>query len=77
MDSAFLPQDKVAEFAQMSPQQLLVQTQLAAGDKNLSSWHETLIKLGKETKILETVCSNSDGLYLLTFIGNLELKLRD
>ncbi|TDL30065.1 P-loop containing nucleoside triphosphate hydrolase protein [Rickenella mellea] len=46
----FLPQDKVAEFAQMTPQQLLAQTQLAAGDQNLTTWHETLKKAGVELK---------------------------
>ncbi|KAI6040438.1 hypothetical protein EDC04DRAFT_1511263 [Pisolithus marmoratus] len=47
---SFLPQDKVSEFAQMSPQQLLRETQRAAGDPNLTSWHDTLIESGKELK---------------------------
>ncbi|KAH7926802.1 P-loop containing nucleoside triphosphate hydrolase protein [Leucogyrophana mollusca] len=50
---SFLPQDKVSEFAQMTPQQLLRETQRAAGDTNLTSWHDTLISSGKELKKLQ------------------------
>ena len=46
--SSFLPQDKVSEFAHMSPQQLLRETQRAAGDSRLTNWHDTLITAGKE-----------------------------
>lgn len=34
----------------MSPQQLLRETQRAAGDENLTNWHDTLISAGKELK---------------------------
>lgn len=34
----------------MSPQQLLRETQRAAGDPNLTSWHDTLISAGKEQR---------------------------
>ena len=54
--STFLPQDRVTEFARMSPQQLLRETQRAAGDENLINWHDTLIKAGKESKTLQLVC---------------------
>ncbi|KIY46041.1 P-loop containing nucleoside triphosphate hydrolase protein [Fistulina hepatica ATCC 64428] len=47
---SFLPQDKVSEFAQMSPQQLLRETQRAAGDERLTSWHDTLISAGKDLR---------------------------
>ncbi|OAX43369.1 P-loop containing nucleoside triphosphate hydrolase protein [Rhizopogon vinicolor AM-OR11-026] len=50
---SFLPQDKVSEFAQMTPQQLLRETQRAAGDINLTTWHDTLITAGKELKNLQ------------------------
>ncbi|KAH7887409.1 P-loop containing nucleoside triphosphate hydrolase protein [Phlebopus sp. FC_14] len=50
---SFLPQDKVSEFAQMTPQQLLRETQRAAGDVNLTAWHDTLISSGKELKTLQ------------------------
>lgn len=40
---AFLPQDKVAEFAQMNPRELLKATMEAAGDPNLTTWHNTLV----------------------------------
>ncbi|KAG8218951.1 hypothetical protein J3R82DRAFT_4662 [Butyriboletus roseoflavus] len=50
---SFLPQDKVSEFAQMTPQQLLRETQRAAGDTNLTEWHDTLITSGKEVKAIQ------------------------
>jgi hypothetical protein len=53
--SSFLPQDKVSEFAQMSSQQLLKETQRAAGDVNLSAWHQTLIDSGKELRGIQEV----------------------
>ncbi|KAF8076878.1 hypothetical protein FPV67DRAFT_1605252 [Lyophyllum atratum] len=49
---SFLPQDKVSEFAQMSPQELLRETQRAAGDERLTSWHDTLIDAGKGLKTI-------------------------
>lgn len=54
-DSSFLPQDKVSEFAQMSSQQLLKETQKAAGDENLTAWHQTLIESGKEFRKVQEV----------------------
>lgn len=48
--SSFLPQDKVASFARMTPQQLLIQTQFAAGDEHLSSWHKDLIENGDDLR---------------------------
>ncbi|KAF9076995.1 P-loop containing nucleoside triphosphate hydrolase protein [Rhodocollybia butyracea] len=50
---SFLPQDKVSQFAMMSPQQLLKETQKAAGDTNLTSWHESLIDAGKENRVMK------------------------
>ncbi|KAF8651094.1 hypothetical protein AX16_004894 [Volvariella volvacea WC 439] len=50
---SFLPQDKVSEFASMSPQQLLRETERAAGDEKLTFWHDTLIASGKEFKELQ------------------------
>lgn len=55
-NSTFLPQDKVSSFAAMSPQELLKETQLAAGDSRLTSWHSQLIKSGKEIRELKLVC---------------------
>ncbi|GLB34268.1 putative P-loop containing nucleoside triphosphate hydrolase protein [Lyophyllum shimeji] len=60
---SFLPQDKVSEFAQMTPQQLLRETQRAAGDERLTSWHDTLIDAGKELKtLLQSIKDESDQL---------------
>lgn len=53
--SAFLPQDKVGEFAKMSSQDLLKETQKAAGHPKMTEWHQTLIRLGKEQRDLEGV----------------------
>ncbi|CAO3684313.1 unnamed protein product [Umbelopsis vinacea] len=50
----FLPQDKVAEFAQLSPPQLLERTQVAVGEKQMSEWHDKLITLKKEEKQLRS-----------------------
>ncbi|KAF7723238.1 Structural maintenance of chromosomes protein 5 [Apophysomyces ossiformis] len=48
----FLPQDKVAEFAQLSPAQLLERTQIAAGEKDLTNWQNKLIAWRGEQKSL-------------------------
>ncbi|KAF8634626.1 hypothetical protein AX15_000803 [Amanita polypyramis BW_CC] len=50
---SFLPQDKVSEFAAMTPQQLLRETQRAAGDERLTAWHDTLINSGRELKVVQ------------------------
>jgi chromosome segregation ATPase len=63
LHSSFLPQDKVAEFARMNPQQLLRETQRAAGDKRLTEWHDTLIESGKEMRELaEKLASDRERL---------------
>ncbi|KAF8759967.1 P-loop containing nucleoside triphosphate hydrolase protein [Rhizoctonia solani] len=53
--SAFLPQDKVSEFANMTPLKILQETQRAAGDPNLTQWHETLIENSKELKLAREI----------------------
>ncbi|PFH50400.1 hypothetical protein AMATHDRAFT_61100 [Amanita thiersii Skay4041] len=50
---SFLPQDRVSEFAAMSPQQLLRETQRAAGDERLTQWHDTLISAGRELRVVQ------------------------
>jgi len=42
----------------MSSQQLLRETQRAAGDENLAKWHDTLISAGKDLRQLQQVGSN-------------------
>lgn len=44
----FLPQDRVVEFAQLSPIELLESTQKAAAPEQMSEWHNELKRLGKE-----------------------------
>ncbi|KAF8589644.1 P-loop containing nucleoside triphosphate hydrolase protein [Ramaria rubella] len=50
---SFLPQDRVSEFAQMTPQQLLKETQRTAGHESLTLWHNGLIEKGKELKVAQ------------------------
>lgn len=52
----FLPQDKVAEFAALSPVELLRSTQRAAAGAEMTEWHDSLIRLRAEQKklLLET-----------------------
>lgn len=42
----FLPQDRVADFACMTPSRLLLETQHAAGHADLAAWHARLIEDG-------------------------------
>jgi chromosome segregation ATPase len=49
----FLPQDKVADFAKMSPVKLLEATQRAAAPEEMLEWHDQLKTYRKEQKALE------------------------
>lgn len=73
---SFLPQDKVSEFAHMSPQQLLRETQRAAGDPRLTNWHDTLITAGKEMAQLGEVL-NSEKQQLKTLEDRNAMLERD
>ena len=42
----------------MTPQQLLRETQRAAGNENLTSWHDTLISSGKELRQIQDLVDN-------------------
>ena len=46
----FLPQDRVVEFARLSPVDLLTQTQLAAAPEHMTQWHEQLKSMRKDQK---------------------------
>lgn len=46
----FLPQDKVCEFAALSPVELLHSTQRAAAPENMLEWHDSLKQLRSEQK---------------------------
>lgn len=46
----FLPQDRVVEFAALSPENLLIQTQRAAAPDYMIEWHEQLKGLRKEQR---------------------------
>ncbi|KAG0277810.1 Structural maintenance of chromosomes protein 5 [Linnemannia exigua] len=47
----FLPQDRVSEFAQMSPQELLKETQRAIGGEEMLNAHQKMVELWNEHKI--------------------------
>lgn len=49
----FLPQDKVAEFAALTPIELLNSTQRAAAGEEMIEWHENLKRLRAEQKKLQ------------------------
>ena len=50
----FLPQDKVVEFAAMTPIELLYSTQRAAAPEHMLGWHNLLKELRGEQKKLQT-----------------------
>ncbi|GLJ07233.1 hypothetical protein SUGI_0062420 [Cryptomeria japonica] len=59
----FLPQDRVCEFAKLSPVQLLEETEKAVGDQELSVQHRALIDKSCSLKRLEiTVKQNEETL---------------
>uniref|UniRef100_A0A7N0USJ7 Structural maintenance of chromosomes protein 5 n=1 Tax=Kalanchoe fedtschenkoi TaxID=63787 RepID=A0A7N0USJ7_KALFE len=49
----FLPQDRVCEFAKLTPVDLLKETEKAVGDPQLPILHETLIEKSRDVFILE------------------------
>ncbi|KDE05760.1 hypothetical protein MVLG_03851 [Microbotryum lychnidis-dioicae p1A1 Lamole] len=52
----FLPQDRVAAFSQMSSVELLRETEKAAGDDQLSDWHDLLVEeYANQKKLLSEV----------------------
>ena len=51
----FLPQDKVASFAQLRPGELLIETERAIGDSSLHTLHLALIDARTELRRLESV----------------------
>ncbi|XP_042487447.1 structural maintenance of chromosomes protein 5-like isoform X2 [Macadamia integrifolia] len=59
----FLPQDRVCEFAKLTPVQLLEETERAVGDPQLPIQHHSLVDKSRELKRLEvTVKQNGDTL---------------
>ncbi len=57
----FLPQDKVVEFAKLSPVELLRETQKAIGDSRLADLHKELIeenKLSNTSNRVSFACLN-------------------
>ena len=67
----FLPQDKVVEFAAMSPVELLRSTQRAVASQKMIDWHEELKDLREKQRIIEN--QNATDLDIL---ANLEGRQR-
>ncbi|CAA0815217.1 Structural maintenance of chromosomes protein 5, partial [Striga hermonthica] len=59
--SQFLPQDRVCEFAKLTPVQLLEETEKAVGDPQLAVQHRTLISKSQELKKFERAIANNEG----------------
>ncbi|PON84829.1 Structural maintenance of chromosomes protein [Trema orientale] len=56
----FLPQDRVCEFAKLTPVQLLEETEKAVGDPQLPIRHRALIERSKELKNLERAVETNE-----------------
>ncbi|XP_024025820.1 structural maintenance of chromosomes protein 5 [Morus notabilis] len=56
----FLPQDRVCEFAKLTPVQLLEETEKAVGDPQLSISHRALVEISKELKNLERAVETNE-----------------
>ncbi|KAL6873828.1 hypothetical protein ACP4OV_013910 [Aristida adscensionis] len=56
----FLPQDRVSEFAKLSPIQLLQETEKAVGDPDLPVQHRRLVERSKELKTLEVALKQKE-----------------
>ncbi|KAF8658782.1 hypothetical protein HU200_059268 [Digitaria exilis] len=56
----FLPQDRVSEFAKLSPIQLLEETEKAVGDPDLPVQHHQLVERSKEVKALEVALKQKE-----------------
>ena len=67
----FLPQDRVVEFAALSPVELLAQTQRAAAPEQMTEWHQQLKEMRKDQKMNE----DSKG-RLADDLGRLENRQR-
>ncbi|KAK9169853.1 hypothetical protein Syun_001993 [Stephania yunnanensis] len=67
----FLPQDRVCEFAKLTPVQLLEETEKAIGDPQLPFHHCALIEKSREFKRLEvTIKQNGDTLNQLKALNS-------
>ncbi|CAA0808920.1 Structural maintenance of chromosomes protein 5 [Striga hermonthica] len=70
----FLPQDRVCEFAKLTPVQLLEETEKAVGDPRLPVQHRTLISKSQELKKFERAVASNEGLLDQLKAQNAELE---
>ncbi|CAA7395978.1 unnamed protein product [Spirodela intermedia] len=71
----FLPQDRVCEFAKLTPIQLLEETEKAVGDPELPVQHRALVEKSQELKKLElTIKQNEDTLNQLRALNSEQEK---
>ncbi|KAK2747167.1 Structural maintenance of chromosomes protein 5 [Myotisia sp. PD_48] len=71
----FLPQDKVSEFAALSPIELLHSTQRAAAGPEMVKWHESLKALRADQK--EVLAKNLNNKELLTNLESRQAMQRE
>ncbi|CAJ1937517.1 unnamed protein product [Sphenostylis stenocarpa] len=57
----FLPQDRVCEFAKLTPVQLLEETEKAVGDPQLPEQHRTLVDKSRSLKHIELSLEKNEG----------------
>ncbi|BAT73125.1 Structural maintenance of chromosomes protein [Vigna angularis] len=57
----FLPQDRVCEFAKLTPVQLLEETEKAVGDPQLPEQHRTLVDKSRSLKHIELSLERNEG----------------
>ncbi|RDX71619.1 Structural maintenance of chromosomes protein 5, partial [Mucuna pruriens] len=57
----FLPQDRVCEFAKLTPVQLLEETEKAVGDPQLPEQHRALVDISRSLKHIELSLEKNEG----------------
>lgn len=55
LSSQFLPQDKVVEFAQLKPEELLLATQKATDSSELVNWFQEIIRIQSNQASIQQV----------------------
>ncbi|BBN03925.1 structural maintenance of chromosomes protein 5 [Marchantia polymorpha subsp. ruderalis] len=70
----FLPQDRVCEFAKLTPIELLGETEKAVGDPELSAQHQRLKVLSEDLKMLQTTVSQLESSLAQNKASNRELE---
>ncbi|CAM6102353.1 unnamed protein product [Calypogeia fissa] len=70
----FLPQDRVCEFAKLTPVQLLEETEKAVGNPELSAQHQRLIQSNEEMKKIRVALASHESTLAHVETSNAELE---